>query len=60
MDLYAIGLTTRMIDGTQYSTARHSGIKKNKVDAEKEHSRPQDKHTSLVNKDKGRIIDVSF
>ena len=36
------------------------GIQKNKQDAEREQSRPQDKKTSVANKEKGRVIDVSL
>ncbi|MBU1863626.1 MAG: hypothetical protein KKH94_08200 [Candidatus Omnitrophica bacterium] len=60
MDLKAIGINSRMIERTEYSDVNQSGIRKNRVESDKEHMRPQDKSTSVVNKDKGRIIDVSF
>ncbi len=60
MELNAIGFDYNWIDGTSKIEARRRGIKKDKVEAEQEQSRPKDNGTSMVNKDKGRIIDVSF
>ena len=56
----AIGFNYNLIDGTNYRESRNRGVKKTKSESEAEQTRPQDNTTSIVNKDKGRIIDVSL
>ena len=60
MELNAIGFNYNWIDGASNIEARRRGVKKDKVESEQEQSRPQDNSTSMINKDKGRVIDVSL
>ena len=60
MELSAIGFNYNLIDGSNKLDANRRGVRKDKVEAEQEQTRPQDNSTSMVNKDKGRVIDVSL
>lgn len=60
MDLKAIGFNYNWIDGLGSVESRRRGVRKDKIESEQEQSRPRDNGTSMVNKDKGRVIDVSL
>ncbi len=60
MDLKAIGFNYNTIAPSNQFERSQRNARRSKATAEVQQSRPRDKSTSIANKDKGRIIDVSL